>query len=125
MHRNPPVKDAKLVVRMSVEELLILDARAFLSGLSRSDYVRNMIDKSWGFRLAKAHRAYVPISSSLLDISAKLKKIYSRDNLHEYEKKRLKDTCDKLDLVLDQIMERMALDQEVLLRADNEEETFG
>jgi len=125
MLKKSTVKDAKLVVRMSVEELLILDARAFLSGLSRSDYARNMIEKSWGFRLAKTHRPYVPISSSLLDISAKLLKIYSRNNLHEFEKERLKETCDKLSLVLDQIMERMALDQEVLLRADNEEETFG
>jgi hypothetical protein len=125
MLKNSTVKDATLVVRMSVEELLVLDARAFLSGVSRSDYVRNMVDKSWGNRLAKAHRPYVAISSSLLNISAKLLKISSRESLHDFEKERLMKTCEKLNLVLDQIMDRMVIDQEALLNADNEEEAFG
>jgi hypothetical protein len=104
---------------------MIIEARAFLAGLSRSDYVRNMIDKSWGNRLAKAHRPYVPIASILLDISANLRELSSRQNFLEAHERMVLDACQKIENVLDRIIDKMALDQEVALDANHEEETFG
>jgi hypothetical protein len=66
----------------------------------------------------------VQISGLLQDVSAKLLAIASRVDIHDFERKKLLDTYDKLSLVLDQIMERMVLDQEVALSASNEEEAF-
>jgi len=119
------VKDLYLTVRIDSEELMIIEARAFLAGLSRSDYVRNMIDKSWGNRLAKAHRPYVPIASILLDISANLRELSSRQNFLEAHERMVLDACQKIENVLDRIIDKMALDQEVALDANHEEETFG
>jgi len=124
MLKDPVLRDTNLVIRASHEELMIIDARAFLAGVSRSDFVRNMIDKSWGNRLAKAHRPYVQISGLLQDVSAKLLAIASHVDINDFERKKLLDTNEKLGLVLDQIMERMALDQEVALSVSNEEEAF-
>jgi hypothetical protein len=117
-------RDNHLTVRVSSDELLVIDARAMLSGVDRSEFVRQMIEKSWAARLAKAHRPYVGLSGILLEISPKLVKLNSRQTLSGYESKQLEDTLKKLDFVLDKITERMALDQERELNADNEEETF-
>ncbi|MBE1427337.1 hypothetical protein H4684_004030 [Desulfomicrobium macestii] len=123
MDKTTP-KDKYLTIRTNDEELMIIEARAYLAGVSRSDFVRGMIEKSWGNRLAKAHRPYVAIAGVLLDVSNKLLKIASHEKLSEIEKKQLLKTSQKLDIVLDQITERMALDQEASLSADNEEEAF-
>lgn len=123
----PPVnanRDMYLTVRVSSDEQLIVDARAMLAGVDRSEYVRQMIEKSWGVRLAKAHRPYVGIAGMLLEISPKLVKLASRQDLSGYDAKLLDETLKKLDSVLDQITERMAIDQERELNADNEKEAF-
>lgn len=117
-------KDERLGVRVSSEHLLVLEARAALCGLTLSDYVREMLEKSWGSRLAKAHRPYVGIAGILLEISPKLVNLSSRQNLSSYDVNQIEETLNKLNSVLDQIAERMALDQERELNADNEKETF-
>lgn len=117
-------RDDHLTVRVSSEELLTIDARAMLSGVDRSEFIRQMIEKSWNNRLAKAHRPYVGIAGVLLEISTKLVSLVSRSNLSNYDLMQIKETTKKLDDVLGVITERMALDQEVELNADNEEEAF-
>jgi hypothetical protein len=117
-------KDAKVDIRISSEQLLAIDAQAFMSGVSRSDFMRCMINKSWANRLAKPHRPYVSIVSLLIDISTKLTDLYSRETISNYDQEGLENTQKKLNTVLDQIIERMALDQEGLLSDNNEETAF-
>jgi hypothetical protein len=117
-------KDARFDVRVSMEQLMVIEARALLCGVNRSEYVRSMLDKSWETNHAKSHRPYVAIASLLLEISAKMAKVCAKQSLTEIDKIRLEEACKKLTLVLDNIIDRMALDQEAKLRADSEEETF-
>jgi hypothetical protein len=124
MSSKPANRDAHLTVRVTDDELLTIDARAMLSGIDRSEFVRQMIDKSWGLRLAKAHRPYVGIAGVLLDISSKLSAIKARDIALPGDVVQLEKLSLKLDSVLDKIIERVAADQERELNADHEEETF-
>lgn len=124
MRKFDEQKDARFDVRVSMEQLMVIEARALLCGLKRSEYVRCMIDKSWETNHAKSHRPYVAIASLLLEISAKLAKICAKESIAEIDKIRLEDAYKKLILVLDKIIDRMALDQEEKLRADSEKETF-
>ena len=117
-------KDARVDIRVSMEQLLAIEAQALMSGLNRSDFVRSMINKSWGNRLAKAHRPYVSIVSVLIDISAKLVHFSSRETLSTMDKERLEETRQKLDNILGLLIERMAIDQEEGIDADHEEEAF-
>lgn len=117
-------KDARVDIRVSMEQLLAIEAQALMSGLNRSEFVRSMINKSWGSRLAKAHRPYVSIASILIDISAKLVRISSGEKLSMVEKQRLEETRQKLDSVLDSLIERMANDQLEAVNVDHEEEAF-
>ena len=117
-------KDYRLTVRITDSQALALDARALLSGVSRSDFVRGMIEKSWAARLAKAHRPYVPLASILLEISTKLGSIVDRSSFSNYDAQVLEKTAEKLNSVLDSLVDRLAHDQEVVFNADNEKETF-
>ena len=124
MARKSSNRDDHLTVRISSDELLTIDARAMLSGVDRSEFVRQMIEKSWNKRLAKAHRPYVGIAGGLLEISTKLVSLVSRSSLSNYDVTQIKETAKKLDDILATIAERMALDQEDKLNANNEEEAF-
>lgn len=117
-------KDYRLTVRITDSQALALDSRALLSGVTRSDFVREMIEKGWGSRLAKSHRPYVGITGLLLEISSKLDRIKSRHTLSSVDTQNLESVVNKLDSVLNDLTVRMARDQEELLNADNEKETF-
>lgn len=104
-------KDSKLDIRMSLEQVLAIEARAFMSGVNRCDFVRNMIEKSWATRLAKPHRAYVPMASVLLEISAKIGSLVQKDSLSDVDRQTLHSNLEKLNEVLLKLTQRVAQDQ--------------
>ena len=117
-------KDRFLNIRVSSEQLLVIDARATRAGTSRSDFVLNMINERWAKRLAKAHRPYVPIAGILLEISRKIQTLKSRKIWSDIDQKELDLLVVKLNDTLTNLINRIAADQEVSLDDRDEKETF-
>lgn len=124
MLNKSSLKDKNLNIRVSCEQLLVIDAKAILSGTSRSDFVLNMIDERWAKRLAKAHRPYVPIAGILLEISKKINSLKSRKIWSDIEQKELDIVVAHLNDTLTNLVNRIAADQEASLNDRYEEETF-
>jgi hypothetical protein len=118
------LKDRYLTVRVSSEQLLVIDAKASLSGTTRSDFVLNMINERWANRLAKAHRPYVSIAGSLLEISQKIKSLQSRKIWSDIDQRELDIVVVNLNDALTNLINRIAADQEVDLDDRDEKETF-
>lgn len=118
------LKDRYLNVRVSSEQLLVIDAKACLSGTTRSEFVINMINERWTNRLAKAHRPYVSIAGILLEISQKIKSLQSRKIWSDIDQRELDIVVVNLNDTLTNLINRIAADQEVDLNDRNEKETF-
>jgi hypothetical protein len=124
MLSKSPLKDRYLNVRVSSEQLFAIDAKACLSGTTRSNFVINMINERWATRLAKAHRPYVSIAGNLLEISKKIKSLQSRKIWSDIDQRELDIVVVKLNDTLTNLINRIAADQEVDLNDRNEKETF-
>jgi len=124
MFSKSSLKDRNLNVRVSSEQLLVIDAKACLSGTTRSNFVINMINERWATRLAKAHRPYVSIAGNLLEISKKIKSLQSRKIWSDIDQRELDIVVVKLNDTLTNLINRIAADQEVDLNDRNEKETF-
>lgn len=75
-----------ITFRLSESELDMLDSKAFLVGLTRSEFIRSLLNQKWDARYRKFYHPFVPICGLLLLVSSQLSRIFSgRTDVSENE----------------------------------------
>lgn len=113
-----------LGVKVTPKEMLVIESHAILEGLTKSDYIRDVIEQSWGKSSSKKIQPFLAITGQMLIVSHQLDVLRCRKDLRENDQVELSKVMGRLEDVLDKLTDIIARDQEAELNVDNEEEDF-
>lgn len=101
-------KEHFVSLRFSAEELLVLEARAELMGLTRSELIRHSIERSWSRRTTHLVRPLVTLTGLMLIVIRKLAFMLERKDIPAFQYGVLHTDLDHLHGLLREALDSLS-----------------